>query len=120
MLEAWGDNEEEISSGTNDIPIHPRLSLVYSCMYLQNEPGSQHDKMSNDDCKDDVNNYDVVRVVKVQTSRKVDLSDPTCSAAVHKVVQRWKSKSARFPAFRTKTGSIVIEERVVLNVDINN
>ena len=94
MFESWGDNEEEISSGTNEIPINPRLSLVYSRMYLQNEPGSEHDEMSNDDRKDDVNNDDVVRAVKV------DLSDPTCSAAVRKVVQRWSSRTTWSWCFR--------------------
>ena len=82
-------------------------------MYLQNEPRSEHDEMSNDDCKDDVNNDDVVRVVKVQTSHQVDLSDPTYSAAVRKVVQRWRSKRAtrkrRSPAFRAKIGSLDIK-----------
>ena len=82
-------------------------------MYLQNEPGSEHDEMSNDDHKDDVNNDDVVRVVKVQTSHKVDLSDPICNAAVHKKVQRCRLKRAtrkrRSPAFRAKIGSLDIK-----------
>ena len=123
MLEAWGDQEEEISSGINDIPINPQLCVFsHYRSYLQNEPGSEIYEMKNGSCDNEMKN-DVVMKVGVHVSQRFDLSDPACDAAVRKVAQRWRAKKStrkrRSPAFTAKVNGHVVKAVVDEGSEVN-
>ena len=141
MIEAWGTiDEEEVSSGTHDIPVNPPLDyFAIYCLYLQSRPESEDRTEEVGRKLEDVNVVhvapDVLTHPVVHESQPVALSDTLTDAAVRKVVRRWSTRAAtrkrRSPAFRaTIKGTMVkaivdegsevnvIDENVVLKADV--